>query len=110
MVTELGDLVGKRLLFSVRYVADDGSPLRELEECGVVTAVDDSVVTIALPRHDEPFTLPAEPDAYDHARPGEYRLRTTGEVVVDPDFTSVWTVRAPAPEAPAEEGAAAPEA
>ena len=30
------------------------------------------------------------------AKPGHYRLRSTGEVVVDPDFTTSLTVRAPA--------------
>jgi hypothetical protein len=29
------------------------------------------------------------------ARPGEYRLSSTGEVVADPDFTAAWTVTPP---------------
>jgi hypothetical protein len=38
--------------------------------------------------------LPPEPDAFDEAVPGEYRLRSTGEVVVNPAFTTSWTVEA----------------
>jgi hypothetical protein len=40
----------------------------------------------------EIFTLPPAPEAYEPAPPGEYRLKTTGEVVVNPDFTCVMTV------------------
>lgn len=96
MVTDLGELVGRRLLFSVRYVAADGTRTDRYQACGTVTEVEpDGVVTIDVPGADEPFTLPADPEAYDVAAPGEYRLHETGEVVVDPDYTSTWTVRAP---------------
>jgi len=42
--------------------------------------------------------LPPEPEAYEPAPPGEYRLRSTGEVVVDPDYLTTWTVGSPADE------------
>lgn len=29
------------------------------------------------------------------ARRGEYRLKATGEILVDPDFVSTWVVSAP---------------
>jgi hypothetical protein len=29
---------------------------------------------------------------YEQASPGEYRLRSTSEVVIDPDFITTWTV------------------
>ncbi len=38
------------------------------------------------------FRLPFDPEALKVAAPGEYRLRSTGEVVVNPDFTTVWSV------------------
>jgi len=44
---------------------------------------------------DEAFTLPPDLGAFDRAQPGEYRLGTNGETVVDPDYVSTWTVRAP---------------
>jgi hypothetical protein len=36
---------------------------------------------------------PPDQRAFKKARPGECRLRSTGEVVVDPDYTAVWTIR-----------------
>ena len=44
----------------------------------------------------EVLTLPPDLDAFRAAAPGIYRLRSTGEEVVDPDFTTVWTIREPA--------------
>lgn len=96
MVDDLGELVGRRVLFSVRYVDADGEQVSRYQACGTVTAADpEEVVVIDVPGLDEPFTLPPAPEAFEAAAPGEYRLRETGEVVVDPDYTSTWTVRAP---------------
>ena len=41
---------------------------------------------------DETYTLPPDLRNYEPAAPGEYRLRSTGEVVADPDFISNWTI------------------
>ena len=39
-----------------------------------------------------PFQLPPAPSVYYVAEPGEYRLRSTGELVVNPDFVTTWEV------------------
>ena len=36
--------------------------------------------------------LPPHLEAYQEAAEGEYRLRSTGEVVVDPDWLCTWTI------------------
>jgi len=38
------------------------------------------------------YQLPPDGSALEEARPGSYRLRSTGETVVDPDYTCSWTV------------------
>ena len=50
---------------------------------------------LAVRRHDngEIEWLPPDLRAFKKARPGEYRLRSTGEVVLDPDYTTVLTIR-----------------
>ncbi|GAB5895435.1 hypothetical protein [Mycolicibacterium mageritense] len=40
----------------------------------------------------ETFTLPPAPESFSPAPPGEYRLRSTGEVVTDPDYLATRTV------------------
>jgi hypothetical protein len=86
-------MVGRVLLVGVSYLDEVGEVRDQIQFAGVVLAVD-PLVTIERSGKD-PFTLPPVPDAYDIADPGEYRLRSTGEVVVDPDFVTTWTVRPP---------------
>jgi len=46
-------------------------------------------VTLA---NGQTFWLPGDPEAFEVAGPGEYRLRGSGEVVVNPDLLTVWSV------------------
>lgn len=92
MVEDLTEMVGSTLLIGVTYLAVDGAVDGVVELHGVVTSVH-PLVTIERDGQED-FTLPPEPPAYDYAEPGEYTLRTTGEVVVNPRFTTVWTVEA----------------
>jgi hypothetical protein len=38
------------------------------------------------------YWLPPDGRAFEEAPPGEYRLRSTGEVVIDPDYLATWTI------------------
>jgi hypothetical protein len=42
-------------------------------------------------REGETCTLPPDTRAFKRAKRGNYTLKSTGEVVVDPDFTTSWT-------------------
>lgn len=43
-------------------------------------------------KNGEILSLPSDLRAIEPAPEGEYRLHSTGEVVVNPDFLSTWTV------------------
>ena len=90
-------LVGKRVLVGLTYLHADETLDEQRQVHGVVTRADESGVAIELPDGGE-FTLPPDLRPYRPAPPGEYRLRSTGEVVVDPDYTAAWTVTRPPPE------------
>ncbi len=92
-IADLSELMGKSLLVGITYLGDEDEVLSQLQFAGVVTAVD-PLVAIDRPGLD-PFSLPAAVDAFDHAEPGDYRLRATGETVVNPDFITTWTVHTP---------------
>ena len=65
---------------------------------GSVTHIDpEKGVTLQLggSRSGEVFTLPPDLRAFFPALPGFYRLRETGDVVVDPDYTTTWTFTSP---------------
>jgi hypothetical protein len=89
----LGPVVlGSHILVGLTYRNDDGTVDRQEQFHGFVTRADASAVAIQVWGTDRVFYLPPDLRNYQPAEPGEYRLRSTGEVVVDPDFITTWTL------------------
>jgi hypothetical protein len=88
-------LLGKHVLVGVTWVAADGEVESSEQRHGLVVRCDETIVAIEPWGGGELITLPPDLDAFQAAPPGQYRLRSTGEVVVDPDYTASWTVRRP---------------
>jgi hypothetical protein len=82
--------LGKHLLFGITYLDREGDIVSRRQGHGTIIAVEPTL-TVRLHGTDEQFTLP--PEVAD-AAPGEYRLRSTGDVVVNPDLLAQWTVQA----------------
>jgi len=55
-------------------------------------------IRIRLQDSDKRFDLPPDPRGIRVAKPGTYRLRSTGQEVVDPDYLATWTIVKPAPQ------------
>jgi hypothetical protein len=87
---QLQQLLGRHLLAGVTIRDAEGRILQRRQFHGPVTAVADGVVVLRQADGTE-AVLPADPAAYEPARPGTYRL-ASGDVVVDPDFLSTWDV------------------
>lgn len=90
-------LIGKHVLVGLTHVAADGTIKSQEQLHGRVTKAELNVgITIACEgtRAGETYVLPPHPKAFQLARPGRYTLRSTGEVVDDPDMTVSWTVNA----------------
>jgi len=85
--TTIEDLIGKRVIIGITRRNHDETILAEEQFHGIVTSMDDDVIHVRLPSGKD-FTLPPAPETFQRAAPGHYRLRSTGEVVIDPDFTS----------------------
>jgi hypothetical protein len=82
-------LIGKQLLVGITLRDRDGAVLERRQFYGAVTEVVDGVVVL---RHADGETLlPADPVAYEPARPGVYRL-PSGIEIENPDYLSVWDV------------------
>ena len=91
----LEDLVGKTVLIGISEVSHDHQLIRQRQYVGTFRSMD-HLVHITL-KNGVDFTLPPDLAAFKPARPGTYRLRSTGEEVKNPDFVASWTVVAPDP-------------
>jgi hypothetical protein len=90
---QVAALLGSHVLVGLTYLRPDGGIDRRLQFHGTVESAGEDVVEVRRADNGEIFTLPAAPEAYAPAPPSEYRLNTTGEVVVNPDFTCTYAVR-----------------
>ena len=89
-------LDGAVVLGGMTYNEPDGQRVEQF--FGTVIATDEAEgVTLSLDgsRSGETFRLPPDLRAFYPAKPGSYRLRGTGAVVIDPDFTTTWERNAP---------------
>jgi hypothetical protein len=81
------------VLIGITRVRDDGSETEQM--FGVIVSVNARHgFEIALQglRKGETYWLPPDLRNIFPAPPGEYRLRSTGEIVINPDYTSTWTI------------------
>lgn len=101
-----GKLVGRHALVGISRVAQDGSLLGIEQFHGTIVSVGDDgiAVRLALPEGLGLRWLPPAPQAFSAAVPGEYRLTSTGEVVIDPDVIAQFTIRVSDPGRLAAEG------
>jgi hypothetical protein len=83
---------GKSVLVGITYLGHDGTPLREEAFLGRIVGYRASGCFVVERPDGSEVELPPKVEA---AEPGEYRLRATGEVVVDPDYLASWTAKAP---------------
>ena len=90
--------LGKRVLIGMTYLDHDETLIAQEQFHGVIVRIDDYGIVVKLHKSNEEFNLPPDLSALKKASKGEYRLYSTNEVVLDPDFLVRWTVIKPAPE------------
>jgi len=93
MVEGLSQLLGKSLLVGVSFRDSQGHVTRRLEFIGRVREVA-PVVVVERPGL-EPFALPPKAEAFAPEESGTHTPGSTGEVIIDPDFTTTRTVEMP---------------
>jgi hypothetical protein len=87
----LNELIGKTLLVGITYYTHDNEYIEQKQFYGTVTEANETVIRIKQKSGAE-LTLPPDLSSTKRARPGEYKLRSTGEVVVNPDFFATWNI------------------
>ena len=97
--------MGKYLLIGLTYCDHNGVAVEQQQLHGTIISAgskDGFAIRLRGPKDGEVFRLPPHLVAFQDASPGEYRLRSTGETIVDPDLVSTWMINRPPPSGPAE--------
>ena len=88
------DLMGKVLLIGVTYYTHDNDFIEQRQYWGTVIESNKDRICIKQ-KNGELFKIPPDLSSIEPAPPGEYRLQSTGEIVIDPDFLTIWSVYGP---------------
>jgi len=88
-------MVGKRVLVGFTVLSSEDELIEQRQITGVVISVD-AHRGIQLALDDEStYWLPPDVRPFEEAAPGEYRLRSTGQTILDPDYVCEWTITRP---------------
>ena len=91
--------IGKTLLFGITSCDHDENVLAQEQNYGEILEINARVMVVKIHDSGEKFTLPPFVNDLESAPEGEYRLRSTGEIVVNPDLLGRFQFIAPAPKA-----------
>ena len=91
MINSYDELLGKTVLAGLTYYSANNELIEQKQVWGTVTKADKSCIEIQQADGSK-FGLPPDLSAIDTAAPGEYKLRSTGEVVTDPDYLVTYSV------------------
>ena len=85
------DIVGRTLLIVLTYYSAEDEIVERRQLWGTVTEANKSHIQVKQ-NNGEIFSLPSDLTEIEKAPLGEYRLHSTGEVVVNPDFLATWSI------------------
>jgi len=88
---EAADLIGKHILVGFTDVDADQRPRRQQQIHGIVVRVSHNEGIVLRRPDGSEYNLPPSMDGFHEAPAGEYRLRSTGEIVCDPDYVVTYT-------------------
>ena len=92
-------LIGKYALVGITELeADEETIIRRQEFHGVIVSADKEhgfSIRCGGEFNGQIKWLPPSTDAFFEADPGEYRIKSSGEIVSGPDVTAIWTVTKP---------------
>ena len=83
------NFVGKTFLVGITDYNSNGSAVSQTQFCGTVEAVFQNGILLHLP-DGSTYMLPPDLSSTSPAQPGSYRLSSTGEVIENPNYLSVW--------------------
>lgn len=85
------ELLQKTILIGITYYTEADEFIEQKQFWGTVTEATEEQILVRLST-GELFSLPPDLSSTEPAPPGEYRLRSTGKIVVNPDYLTTWNV------------------
>jgi len=83
-------MLGKTVLVgSTKEARARRKPPEQSQIVGTIENIDSTGIRLRL-SDGSAYNLPPDIRPFENALPGEYRLRSTGEVITNPDFTCTW--------------------
>jgi hypothetical protein len=93
------NLIGKLVLVGLTYLDAQGELLNQQQFSGRITRANQAsgiLLRLEGNRLGEEYNLPPDTSSLRQASLGEYRLYSTEEIVLNPDFTVMYTIQRPA--------------
>jgi hypothetical protein len=84
--------LGKRVLIGLTMLSTSGDLAERRQFLGTIARIDPTAGIELTLGDGSTYWLPPDARSLEEAPPGEYRLRSTSELVVDPDYIFTWTV------------------
>lgn len=91
---EVNQLIGKTIIIGITRVDANDELIEQIQMHGVISEITAKNISIRLSTGKD-YNLPPDCSSIKKAPPGEYRFRSTGETVVNPDYMTTWTIHAP---------------
>jgi hypothetical protein len=96
-IERFGDeYIGRTLLLGMTWTGPEGEFRGQEQLVGKIMVVDfDEGIVVSCEPDGRQVVLPGDPSWVEKAPPGEYRLRSTGQVVTNPDYIAKLTLKQP---------------
>jgi len=85
-------MLGKRVLVGLTTLSESEEVFSRRQFVGTVSEVDGNGIALEL-ADGTTYWMPPDCSGIEEAQPAEYRLRDSGDVVVDPDYVCSWTLQ-----------------
>ncbi|MGK5083863.1 hypothetical protein WDW37_11225 [Bdellovibrionota bacterium FG-1] len=87
-------IIGKTVLICLTFdPAPTVHPERKQLFGTIVSASDKEGIIVRLQGSEETYALPPFIEDLEKANPGQYQLKSTGQVVINPDYLAFWVVQ-----------------
>lgn len=94
----VSDFLNKHIIVGLTYLDHKGNFVKQVQFHGDILRINESEgIVIKINNSNKEYVLPPDLSAIKKAPPGEYRFKSTGEVVVNPDLMTSWTINKPDP-------------